>query len=121
MAKVQGLAARTAALRMLDAVLRRGETLDLAEGQFAKGLTPSDRGLARAIASESLRWLVDLDALIDGATKDNLAALPEFKDRLAKTGSGEPYVVSPEELTARIKSDYEKYGKLIRSIGMKVE
>jgi hypothetical protein len=30
-------------------------------------------------------------------------------------------VVSPEELTSRIKSDYEKYGKLIRSIGMKVE
>ncbi|GGD86275.1 rRNA methyltransferase [Tsuneonella deserti] len=72
MAKIQGLAARTAALRMLDAVLRRGETLDLAEGQFAKGLTPSDRGLARAIAGETLRWLVDLDALIDSATKDVL-------------------------------------------------
>ena len=70
--KIQGLAARTAALRMLDAVLRRGETLDLAEGQYAKGLTPSDRGLARAIAGETLRWLVDLDALIDSATKDRL-------------------------------------------------
>lgn len=72
MANIQGLAARTAALRMLDAVLRRGETLDLAERAFAKGLTPSDRGLARAIAGESLRWLIDLDALIDSATKDNL-------------------------------------------------
>jgi 16S rRNA (cytosine967-C5)-methyltransferase len=72
--KIQGLAPRAAALRMLDAVLRRGETLDLAERQFAKGLTPSDRGLARAIASESLRWLVDLDALIDSATRD---VLPE--------------------------------------------
>jgi len=30
-------------------------------------------------------------------------------------------VVSPEELSARIKTDYEKYGKLIRSIGVKVE
>ncbi|MGN6499411.1 MAG: RsmB/NOP family class I SAM-dependent RNA methyltransferase [Tsuneonella sp.] len=74
MAKVQGLAARTAALRMLDAVLRRGETLDLAEGQYAKGLTQSDRGLARAIAGETLRWLIDLDALIDSATKQ---ALPQ--------------------------------------------
>ena len=71
-AKVQGLAARAAALRMLDAVLRRGETLDLAERSFAKGLTPSDRGLARAIAGESLRWLVDLDAMIDSATKQVL-------------------------------------------------
>jgi len=50
-----------------------------------------------------------------------VAAQPEFKERLANTGSGEPYVVSPEELTARIKSDYEKYGKLIRAIGVKVE
>ncbi|MFN6933995.1 MAG: RsmB/NOP family class I SAM-dependent RNA methyltransferase [Tsuneonella sp.] len=72
MAKVQGLAARTAALRMLDAVLRRGETLELAERAFAKGLTPSDRGLARAIASESLRWQIDLDNLIDSATKQRL-------------------------------------------------
>lgn len=72
MAKVQGLAPRTAALRMLDAVLRRGETLEMAERTFAKGLTPSDRGLARAIASEALRWLVDLDSLIDSATKQVL-------------------------------------------------
>ncbi|MCT2557552.1 RsmB/NOP family class I SAM-dependent RNA methyltransferase [Tsuneonella sp. YG55] len=72
MAKVQGLPARAAALRMLDAVLRRGETLEMAERAHAKGLTPSDRGLARAIASETLRWLVDLDALIDSATKQNL-------------------------------------------------
>ena len=50
-----------------------------------------------------------------------MAAQPEFKERLANTGSGEPYLVTPEEFTARIKSDYEKYGKLIRSIGMKVE
>ena len=50
-----------------------------------------------------------------------VAATPEFKERLANTGSGEPYLVTPEVLTARIKSDYEKYGKLIRSIGVKVE
>lgn len=68
MAKVQGLPARAAALRMLDAVLRRGETLELALRSAAKGLTPSDRALARAIASETLRWLIDIDALIDGAT-----------------------------------------------------
>jgi 16S rRNA (cytosine967-C5)-methyltransferase len=80
MAKVQGLPARAAALRMLDAVLRRGETLDLAERATAKGLTPSDRGLARAIASETLRWLVDLDALIDSATRQSLP--PDAKPRM---------------------------------------
>jgi 16S rRNA (cytosine967-C5)-methyltransferase len=72
MAKVQGLAARTAALRMLDAVMRRGETLEMAERATAKGMTQSDRGLARAIASETLRWLVDLDSIIDGATAQKL-------------------------------------------------
>jgi len=72
MAKIQGLAARTAALRMLDAVMRRGETLEMAERAHGKGLTPSDLGLARAIAGETLRWLVDLDALIDRATPQRL-------------------------------------------------
>jgi len=46
---------------------------------------------------------------------------PEFRERLANTGSGEPYVVAPEAFSARIRSDHEKYGKLIRAIGVKVE
>src|SRR6188768_2725418 len=72
--EMQGLAARRAALRLLDAVLRRGETLDQAAGPATAGLlTSSDGALARAIAGEALRWLVDLDALIDSATRNNLA------------------------------------------------
>lgn len=38
-----------------------------------------DRALARAVASEVLRWMIDLDALIDSATKQNLA--PDAKPR----------------------------------------
>ncbi len=72
--EVQGLAARRAALRLLDAVLRRGETLDQAAGAALAGLlTSSDAALARAIAGEVLRWLVDLDSLIDSATRQRLA------------------------------------------------
>ncbi|UVI39610.1 RsmB/NOP family class I SAM-dependent RNA methyltransferase [Qipengyuania spongiae] len=64
-----GFHARRAALRMLDAVLRRGETLDQAIGSATQDLRkPEDRALARAIANETLRWLVDFDALIDSAT-----------------------------------------------------
>ncbi len=33
-----------------------------------QGLTAADRAFAVAIVSETLRWMVDLDALIDGAT-----------------------------------------------------
>ena len=72
--EIQGLAARRAALKLLDAVLRRGETLDQAASTATAGLTTtSDQALARAIASEALRWLVDLDALIDSATRQRLA------------------------------------------------
>ncbi len=73
MPKTPGLPARRAALKLLDAVLRRGETLDQAERAAMKGVQgPADRALARAIAGETLRWLTDLDALIDSATKKRL-------------------------------------------------
>jgi tripartite-type tricarboxylate transporter receptor subunit TctC len=48
-------------------------------------------------------------------------AQPQFKKRLGDSGSGEPYMTTPQEFAARIKGDYEKYGKLIRSIGLRVE
>ena len=70
---IPGLPARRAALRLLDAVFRRGETLDIAFAGATKDLRKfEDKALARAIASEVLRWLVDLDALIDSATKQPL-------------------------------------------------
>ena len=67
----EGLPARRAALRILDAVLRRGQTMDNA-AQATRGLPPADAALASAIAGETLRRLSDLDALIDGATNQPL-------------------------------------------------
>ena len=67
----EGLPARKAALRILDAVLRRGQTMDNA-AQAARDLPPADAALASAIAGEALRRLPDLDALIDGATRQKL-------------------------------------------------
>ncbi|MGH6787000.1 MAG: RsmB/NOP family class I SAM-dependent RNA methyltransferase [Novosphingobium sp.] len=65
---IPGLSARKAALRLLDAVLRRGETLDQAAPGALQGIRgEADRALARALAGEALRWLTDLDALIDSA------------------------------------------------------
>jgi 16S rRNA (cytosine967-C5)-methyltransferase len=65
--------ARRAALKLLDAVLRRGETLDGAANIALRGVDgPADRALAHAIAGEVLRWLVDLDTLVDSATKKRL-------------------------------------------------
>ncbi|HEY0596971.1 RsmB/NOP family class I SAM-dependent RNA methyltransferase [Sphingopyxis sp.] len=62
------MAPRRAALRLMDAILRRGDPLDVAMHAAAQGLTGADRAFAVAIASETLRWMVDIDALIDGAT-----------------------------------------------------
>ncbi|WP_100259730.1 RsmB/NOP family class I SAM-dependent RNA methyltransferase [Qipengyuania seohaensis] len=73
MAQPPGIHARKAALRLLDAIMRRGETLDTAFGAATKEVRKfEDKALARAIASEVLRWMVDLDAAIDSATKTNL-------------------------------------------------
>jgi len=70
---IPGLPARKAALRLLDAVLRRGETLDQAGHNAVQPVRgEADRALAKAIAAETLRWLADLDALIDSATRQPL-------------------------------------------------
>ena len=66
---------------MLDAVMRRGETLEQAlPAAIGDVRKPEDRALARAIASETLRWLTDLDTLIDSATAKPLP--PDAKARM---------------------------------------
>jgi len=77
-----GVGARRAALKLLDAVLRRGLPLESALQSATSGIDRADdRGLAHAIAAAVLRWLPDLDALIDSATKKPLP--PDAKARFA--------------------------------------
>ena len=77
-----GVATRAAALRLLDAVLRKGLPLESALDNAARGLERADdRALAHAIAAEVLRRLPDLDALIDSATAKPLP--PDAKARTA--------------------------------------
>ena len=71
MPSVEGVGARRAALQILDGVLRRGQTIDAAAAHERR-LSPPDHSLAIAIAGEALRRLPDLDALIDGATRNRL-------------------------------------------------
>jgi 16S rRNA (cytosine967-C5)-methyltransferase len=91
---LEGLPAREAALKMLDAILRRGQTMDNA-AQHARNLPPADAALASAIVGETLRRLPDLDELIDSATRLPLAddAKARMVLRLAlaqKIGLGTP-------------------------------
>jgi len=71
--EIPGVLTRRTALRMLDAVMRRGEPLDHIAPPLLRGLERSDdRALAIAIVQESLRWQTDLDQLIDSATRQIL-------------------------------------------------
>jgi tripartite-type tricarboxylate transporter receptor subunit TctC len=48
-------------------------------------------------------------------------AIPEVGQRLINTGSGEPFVTTPQEFAALMRRDYERYGKVIKEIGLKVD
>ncbi|WP_417622554.1 RsmB/NOP family class I SAM-dependent RNA methyltransferase [Parasphingorhabdus sp.] len=79
---IPGLATRQSALRLLDAVCRRGETLDQAmPAATGKLSNPSDKSLAHNIAANVLRWMGALDAMIDSATRNRLA--DDAKARMA--------------------------------------
>ena len=71
----EGVEARKAALRLLDAVLRRGQTMDNA-AQAARGLPPADAALASAIAGETLRRLPDLHGNISNPRPQVVTAQP---------------------------------------------
>lgn len=77
-----GVPVRRAALRVLDAVMRRGQPLEQALGPASRDISRADdRALVHAIAAETLRRMGDLDALIDSATQ---RALPDdAKARMA--------------------------------------
>jgi tripartite-type tricarboxylate transporter receptor subunit TctC len=47
--------------------------------------------------------------------------MPEVKERLNAAGGLEPYVTTPQEFADSIRSDYERYGKLVKQIGAKVD
>jgi 16S rRNA (cytosine967-C5)-methyltransferase len=60
----QGLAPRRAAIAVLDAVLRRGQSMSDALEAMPKALTGSDAAFARAIAAGGLRRLNQIDAVL---------------------------------------------------------
>jgi tripartite-type tricarboxylate transporter receptor subunit TctC len=45
----------------------------------------------------------------------------DVRDKLHGAGSLEPLITTPEEFVALIHRDYEKYGKLIRQVGVKAD
>lgn len=48
-------------------------------------------------------------------------AMPKVREQLITSGSGEPFITTPQELQALLRSDYENYGKVIKELGFKVD
>jgi tripartite-type tricarboxylate transporter receptor subunit TctC len=48
-------------------------------------------------------------------------AAPDVKEKLNNAGGLQAFATSPAEFAALIRNDYEKYGKLVRDIGVKID
>ena len=46
---------------------------------------------------------------------------PETKERFNRAGGLEPLVTTPEEFTAMIQRDYEKYGAVVKKLNIKIQ
>jgi tripartite-type tricarboxylate transporter receptor subunit TctC len=45
----------------------------------------------------------------------------DVKDRFARSGALEPFITTPEEFASLIRADYERYGKVIKDVGVKID
>jgi len=55
------------------------------------------------------------------AAVNKVLALPEVRERLNRAGGLEPFPTSREEFPALIRRDYEKYGRLVKQLGVKLD
>jgi tripartite-type tricarboxylate transporter receptor subunit TctC len=55
------------------------------------------------------------------AEMHKLLARADFAEKLNVSGSLEPLILSPADFSAMIRADYEKYGKIVRDLGIKMD
>jgi tripartite-type tricarboxylate transporter receptor subunit TctC len=55
------------------------------------------------------------------AEVNKLLAEPETRKKLNAAGGLEPYITTPAEFADLIRRDYDKYGKIVKSVGVKVD
>ena len=60
--------------------------------------------------------LVPLRAAVDKAL-----ATPDVIQKLNSAGGVEPFVTTPDEFLALIRRDYDKYGKIVKTIGIRLD
>jgi len=50
-----------------------------------------------------------------------LLAEPQTRDRIRGVGGLEPYITTPAEFAAQLRSEYAKYGEIVKAVGAKVD
>ena len=55
------------------------------------------------------------------AAVEKALAAPDVRQKLSAAGGVEPFVTTPDEFTALIRRDYDKYGKIVKTIGIKID
>jgi tripartite-type tricarboxylate transporter receptor subunit TctC len=63
------------------------------------------------------------DAVVERLRKEAaiVRVLPEVAQKIANAGAGEPWVATDAEFAAQIRADNEKFGKVIETIGAKIQ
>ncbi len=46
---------------------------------------------------------------------------PDVKEKFLRSGALQPFITTPDEFQALIRRDYEKYGKLVKDVGVKID
>jgi tripartite-type tricarboxylate transporter receptor subunit TctC len=52
---------------------------------------------------------------------NRVLALPEVGERLGAVGGAEPWIATLQDFGATIRRDYEKYGKLVKQVGVRID
>jgi tripartite-type tricarboxylate transporter receptor subunit TctC len=55
------------------------------------------------------------------AETNRALALPDVRDKLSNAGGVEPWITTPEEFSAEMKSEFATYGTLVREVGAKID
>ena len=52
---------------------------------------------------------------------NRVLGLPDVKERLANAGGVEPWITTPDEFSAELRSEFATYGKLVKEVGAKID
>ena len=55
------------------------------------------------------------------AETNKVLVLPDVREKLSNAGGVEPWITTPEEFAAEMRSEFSTYAKLVREVGAKLD